>query len=277
MIEISTKKSTRKFQIRHEQQGWFTRRLVSEEGMSQALRYLLEGSKRYLFIINRSTINPSTGAVQDTSITLSEADPPSLEKQPDPRLTRSRRVIIVLIQEDGGVCKIDLTGRKWEIWIKGAALRSKLQVFNRMLRADAYSRLITPAAALSLATLPIWFPTLLFLGWSLYNGKARQEVWVNKTSANIPSPAWIDHFGSATVRVWPILLLLALAIWIIILTSGGLRIWPKYLSRLSFQRAVYEIRSNFAFPRNANAPLFTSVSGAIVGAVITYLLVRFLG
>jgi ABC-type cobalamin transport system permease subunit len=74
------------------------------------------------------------------------------------------------------------------------------------------------------------------------------------------------------IKFEPLLLLVALGIWLLVLMSGGLRIWPKYLSSESLQRTFFEIRSNFALPQNLNTPLFVGVASAIVGALLAYLL-----
>lgn len=246
--------------------------------MGDAIRYLLEDAQRYMFIINRSPINPENGETQDESITLSEKDPLSLGNVFDARLRHSRQIIIVLIQQDGGVAKIDLTARKWEVWVRSATLPAKIRTFNKKLRSAGHSRLFTTDAVLLLASFPFWSFVLLFTVWSILNRKARHEIYSkSKTSPSIPPPEWLLHYGSAIVNLWPLILLVAAGIWIIILTSGGLRIWPKYLSRHSLQRAIYEIRANFALPQNLNAPLFVAVVAAIFGALITYLLTRYLG
>ncbi len=279
MGHVPDHKSARKLPIRRRRQGKFTGRLVSEEGINNALRRLLLGAQRYMFIINRSTVNADTGESQDASISLSETDPPSLEGSLDPRVKHSRHVIIVIIESDGGAAKIDLTRRNWEIWITSATIRDKLYAFNQDLRSDAHSRLVTATAAFWIFSLPGWSWFLLFLGWSFFSPQGRYEVWSTSRpeDASVASPAWLVHFTQTMGKLWPIFILASLVIASIILLSGGLRIWPKFLSRPSFQRAAYEIRSNFMLPENINSPLFASLVGAVGGAIVTYLLVRYLG
>jgi hypothetical protein len=281
MAQMAKQESTRKPRIRRKREGKFTSRLISEEGMSDALRYLLEDSQGYMFIVNRSTVNPDTGESQDASIALSEKDPPLPEESLDPRLKRSRQIIIVLIQRDGGVAKINLTGRKWEIWITSATLREKLRTFNRKLLAGAHSRFVTVEAAILIGILPILSYALSWLVWSVSTPKGRAEIWSAKASSRsnstILSPVWLQHFGNTALTLLPIFVLVGLGIGAIVLLGGGLRVWPEYLSRHSFQRAVYEMRSNLALPQNLNSPLFVSLAGAIVGAIVTYLLIRALG
>jgi hypothetical protein len=245
--------------------------------MSDALHYLLEDTKRYLFIVNRSPINPDTGDAQDVSVTFTEKDPPSLGKSLDPRIRHARRILIILIQNDGGVAKIGLTSRNWEIWIKSATLREKLRTFNEKLRATAHSRFITPGACVAIAFFPFWGPLLAWIGWSFSSAKARHEVYATKSGKTPPGPEWVQHLESVGPKFLPIFILVALVILLIILAGGGLRIWPSYLSSHSFQRAIYVIRSNFALPENLNAPLFTAVVGAVAGGIIVYLLTRYLG
>jgi hypothetical protein len=276
MVQLSKQRSTQIPRTRLKRAGRLTGRLVSEEGMSNALRYLLEDTQHYLFLINRSSVNPATGEDQDASITLSEKDPPSLGSSLDPRIRHSRRIIVVLVQNDGGVAKIDLTARKWEIWIKSATLRGKLSTFNKKLLVEAHSPLITTGGALSIAAFPIWAPILMWLVWSFSSRKARYEVYTVKNSS-LPWPAWIQQFENVSAKFWPILILAALGIWIIVLSGGGLRIWPSYLSRHSLQRATYEIRSNFALPQNLNSPLFVGIAGAVVGAILVYILTHYPG
>jgi len=283
MAQMAKQESTRKPRIRRKRGGRFTSRLISEEGMSDALRYLLGDSQGYMLIVNRSTVNSDTGESQDASIALSEKDPPLLEVPLDSRLKRSRQIIIVLIQRDGGVAKINLTGRKWEIWITSATLREKLRTFNRRLLAGAHSRFITADGAVLIGSLPILIYTLSWLVWSVSTPKGRAEIWSAKASPRSnstifsSSPVWLQHFESTAFALLPIFALVGLGIGGIVLLGGGLRVWPEYLSRHSFQRAVYEMRSNLALPQNLNSPLFVSLVSAIVGAIVTYLLIRALG
>jgi hypothetical protein len=183
----------------------------------------------------------------------------------------------VLLEKGGGAAKVDLTHRKWEIWIRSAGLRQRLKAFNQQLRSGAYTRLITADAALMIATIPVWSSFLVSIAWSLSSSKARHEVWSGKTSSNIQWPNSVTSFEYSMVKLWLVFLIIALGIGAIRLMGGGLGIWPEYLSQHSFQKAIYEIRSNFALPRNINAPLFVSVAGAIVGAIVTLLLTRYLG
>jgi hypothetical protein len=245
--------------------------------MSDALRYLLDDAKRYLLIINRSPINPENGEKQDVNITLFENDPPSLANPLDSRLKHSRKIIIVLIQKDGGAAKLDLTRRSWEMWTKSPSLHNRLHVFNEKLRSSRRSRLFTINGALTVGLLPIWSALLLGFAWSAFSQEGRREVWSGPAKANIPFPVWLKHYNHDAGRLWPIFIIAALAIWIIILTSGGLRIWPNYLSRHSFDRAAYHMRSNFILPENLNAPLFVGIAGVVLGAIVTVLLTRYLG
>ena len=232
-----------------------------------------------MFIINRSTIDPTNGNTQDASITLSEQDPPSLGDSLDSRLKHSRQVILVLVQKDGGVAKIDLTARKWQVWIRSATVPSNIRAFDKKLSQGAHSRLFTVDSAIALVLFPLWGPLALFFIWSASSQKARYEVWSGHKSASstFPFPAWINHFAHAAAALWPIFVVIAIGIFVVTATSGGLRVWPTYLSRHSFQWAIYQVRSNFSLPQNINAPVFVGVSCAILGALITFFLTRYFG
>lgn len=265
--------STRKPRTKRERRGHLTSRLVSEEAMNRALRYLLEDAQRYMLIVNRSTVNTESGEIQDASITLSEDNPPSLDNGLDPRIKYSRQVIIVLVQKDGGVAKVNLTSRTWEVWVKSPTLPRRIRVFNKELTSGAYSRFFTSTTALGLFTIPVWLPFLLFIIWTFCNNNARHAMWSNsKAAPNIPLPVWDQHIQSLTFKLWPLFIVVALGIAVVVLTSGGLRIWPRYLSNHSFQRTVYEIKSNFSIPQNLNSPLFVAVVSVILTAVLTYLI-----
>lgn len=277
MTQVSERKMARKPRVRRSR-GQFTKRLVSEEGMADALRYLLSDVQQYMLIVNRAAINSDSGESQDASIAFSESDPPLLEDSLDARLKHSRRIIAILMLNDGGVAKIDLTRRSWEIWITSPSVRERLRTFKRKLRAVAHSWLITIDSGVLIAGFPIWSIALLFFAWSFSSKKTRYEVWSTKNGGKKSSwPLWLQHYESIIYKLWPIFILIGAAICVIVLLSGGLKIWPRYLSRISFQRASYEVRSNLAIPQNLNAPLFVGLAGAIVGAVITVLLSRYLG
>jgi hypothetical protein len=245
--------------------------------MNDALRYLLKDVQRYMFVVNRSAINPDTGESQDASIALSEKDPIALDESLDPRLKQSRRIIVVMMLHDGGVAKIDFTRRTWEIWVTSPSIWDRLRTFNRKLRSGAHGWLVTEDAGLLIASFPIWSLALLFFVWSFSSRKVRNEAWGTSSNANLPWPTWLIHYESDVFKLWPLLLLFAVGVWFIVLVSGGLRLWPRYLSRLSLQRAYYEMRSNLALPQNVNTPLFVGLAGAVVGAIVTVVLTRYLG
>jgi hypothetical protein len=268
------RKPTRKPRYRREREGRLTGRLVSEEAMNDALRYLLEDCQRYMLIVNRSIINPDSGESQDPSVILSDDNPPLLSESLDARLKRSRQVIIVLVQKDGGVAKIDLTARRWEVWIKSATLPRKIRVFNKKLASGARTRVLTAATGWWIITLPLWATFLLFLGWSLSTSQRRHEVWGSSHGSKTPWPGWIVHFETTMLSLWPLWVICAVVIWLVVIMGGGLRIWPRYLSSNSLQRAAFQVRSNFVLPQNLNAPLFVGVVCAVLSALITYLLTR---
>jgi hypothetical protein len=255
-----------------------TKQLVRPEAMRKGLQQLLADTERYTIVIRRSGTNPETGETQDKSVRLFESDQIDLTNGLDQRLLRSKRVIIVLAERDRGVARIDLTARSWEILQGSTLLADRLAAFNSELVAGARSRLTTASSAGAILFAPLWSFALLFIIWSMSSSKNENAFWGTNNTYNTrtktykfpPLPEWLHGYWHAVLILWPVLVVIVLAILSIRALAGGLQVWPESITFKSASRALTKTRlSTFTVANASN--LIIAVVAAVIGGVIVLL------
>jgi hypothetical protein len=246
--------------------------------MRAALLFLLKDTERYIITVKRPRFNWETGRDQSPGLTLYENDGLDLSTAIDTKLSRSRRVQILLTDKEKGTCQINLTARSWEIWTDSSALRDKLITFNQRLIAGAHSRIITSWNAGFILLTPVWSALILVVIWSLSTRRGRQLGFDTNSPAgqaafNKAVPQWIDNFEHTMFALWPVFLAISLAIWSVIAMAGGLQIWPEKLTFKSAAQSLYRVRASTITPATATA-IIVGVVSAVIGAVVTWWLTR---
>jgi hypothetical protein len=264
--------------FRKRSSGRFTTRLVSPEAMRAALLYLLNDTERYIITVKRPRFNWETGRDQSPGLTLYENDTLDLATVIDPRLSRSRRVLVLVTDREKGTCQINLTARKWEVWIDSASLRDKLISFNQQLIAGARSRIITTTMGVWILLTPAWSSLLLTVIWSLSSRRVNQLMTQPSTPANQAAldkvtPQWLPNYVHTVFALWPVFLAISLAIWSVIAMAGGLQIWPERLTLKSAAQSLYRVRASTITPGTATAMIVGIVS-AVTGAIVGWWLTR---
>jgi hypothetical protein len=249
--------------------GWLTSRLVSDDVMGRALNMLLEGTRRYTFVIKRPRINWETREVQERFLVLRESDSVDLEPDLDRRLLRAREVRIFVELEDDGVAEIDLTLRSWVKWAESPNLREKMVEFNRSLIQGARTWWLSLNGAGAMVGLPILFLVVIWGSYVQLDSDARNALSNNQTIPDPPS--WIATLLLATFVVWIVATAAALIIFLMILSSGGLRTWPKYLTLKDLAQTLFRVRDAIALPNIVN----TVIAGAVVAGISSLLTVLF--
>jgi hypothetical protein len=149
--------------------------------MKEALRQLLSDSERYLIMVKRSRTSWETGQLQEQSLTLFENDSIELTNSLDPRLLKSRRVVIVLSDKDRGVLQVNITDRTWEVLQESPSIRQRLISFNSHLIEGGRTRLISVGSAVSTLLFPIWASLVAYFVWSIEDPKSRNYFFGRKT------------------------------------------------------------------------------------------------
>lgn len=245
--------------------GRLTTRLVTPESMSRALKTLLADTERYVIAVSRPRFSWRSGKAQEPAIIIYDGDPLALDDQLDPRLRASRQVIILITQDDGGVAEINLTSRTWGAWNSTPALTKRMLSVNQCLLDGARTRLIGALPAILMFSAPIWLDAVAFFTWAFSSPAARNQVF-GKTS-NVITPHWLSVYISALFHLWPIFVLLAAAILLIDIMSGGLSVWPDAVTETSAFKAFHSIRGNLFGAKSVSGIL----GGIIVGLVVAYI------
>jgi hypothetical protein len=246
--------------------------------MRAALLFLLKDTERYIITIKRPRFNWETGRDQSPGLTLYEDDVLDLSTALDPRLSRSRRVNLLLTDKASGTCEINLTARSWEVWIDSPSLRDKLISFNQQLIAGAHSRLVTAGIAVWIFFTPMWSSFALVAIWSLSNRRGRQLSFKSNSPASQAAfqkavPQWIYHYIHTIFALWPVFIVLSLAIFSVILMAGGLQTWPERLTLKSAAQSLYRVRASTITPATATA-IIVGIVTAVISAVATFWLTR---
>jgi len=176
--------------------------------MRAALLYLLKDTERYVITVKRPRFNWETGRDQSPGLTLYENDTLDLATVLDPRLSRSRRVLVLVTDKEKGTCQINLTAREWEVWNDSPQLRDKLTSFNQQLIAGARSRIITAGVAGWILFTPVWSSFLIGIIWSFSSRRVRRlfsqptspasQAAINKAR---PRSIRQRHNGSITMSI----------------------------------------------------------------------------
>jgi hypothetical protein len=239
--------------------------------MAKAIQELLAESNRYIITIRRAN-RASTEQKENLDLVLDETDNLDFSDGIDSRLLRSRRVIVILVDKNSGVAKVDLTKRSWEVWQGSNKLRESLISFNRALTAGAQSRWITAYAAWLTASAPLSVPTLAFTIWSVSSSASRKAVYhTNSRSTAFLRlvPHWLNELLAAFENLWPVLILVSALIGVVIVSSGGLRVWPRWLNTDSLSRTMYQIRSStFTLANVSN--IIIGVAIAVIASAVTF-------
>lgn len=246
--------------------GQLTTRLVTQESMSRALNTLLADTRRYVIAVSRPRYSWRSGKPQEAAIVIYDGDPLALD-QLDQRLRHSRRVIILITQDDGGVAKVDLTSRRWESWNKTASLTERMLSVNQRLLDGACTRAIGVLPATLILLAPLWLAFVSFFAWGFSSRSARQQVFA-KGSINFVAPHWFGKYISILFHLWPIFVLLAVAVLLVDIMSGGLSVWPDELSSRSIRKTIHGIQANLLGAKSVSGML----SGIAIGISVAYIL-----
>jgi hypothetical protein len=250
---------------RRVRRGQLTTRLVTPEGMCNALRILLADTNRYVIAVSRPSYSWRSGREQEAAIVINDGDSLALEEL-DPRLRHSKQVRILITQADGGVAVINLTSRSWASWNKTPALTQRMISVNQCLLNSACTRIIGifPATLLFLA--PLLILLISFFAWGFSSASTRRAVFA-KGSINFVAPHWFSSYSSVLLDLWPVFILLAAAVILVNVMSGGLSVWPSELSGKSAHNVIHGIQINILSPKSVSGML----AGIIVGLILAYI------
>jgi hypothetical protein len=257
--------------------GKLTSRLTSAESMAKGLEDLLAGVLRYTVLIRRPSFSWDSGQFQSTYLALYEGENNKLvvDGKIDPKLLKSRQVVLLATASDGGTAKIHLTSRRIEVLARTPDLDKLLKSFNAQLLDGAKSRWLTIGGCWALAILPGIFIGSLFIIDSLVNPRIRHAFYGNNGSTKVassgpPPDKWTIHAALALLPFWLAAVVLAIVVGLVVVRSGPLRIWPRSLSLKSLLHAMYQIRVSGALTRNLLF-IIVSIISAVIGGVVTAL------
>lgn len=243
--------------------------------MRDALNQLLANTERYILVIRQPRTNWQTGKSQDTGLTLFESDGIDLTAAIDPRLLRSRRIVVILSDRKNGTARINLSSRTWHIMQDSPAIRERLIAFNSSLMLGKRGRFVRPGWAWSAFSAPLWISFIVFTIWTVADKKERHYLYSNvpASAPAPPTPHWLGEFFFAALLSLPFWTFLALGIVAISSMSGGLLVWPESLTANSAAETLYRLRTNLFTMVNATTVIIGSIT-ALLGALLTYLFTR---
>jgi hypothetical protein len=230
------------------------------------LARLTQCAQSFVFVIDRWPVDFRATQLQEPVLYLSS---PPLDQSGsiDARILRSRRVGLVLIMADGGIGRIDLTSRRWEIWIASPQLREAIEELGTELKALGRWRFLTPNLPLFLTSLPLiaFASVVLYLMitdpvYSALSGGRSPvyDAFLNRVVAILTVPTIICiavAFAAATVRQ----------------LGGSLRSWPTLMSSQGIVATIYRIRFS-PFSRETTKAILIAVLSSILTAVTLYFL-----
>ena len=214
--------------------------------MSAALKELLIDTDRWILCVDRSPINWETGERQVPYFVLHENEDVQFGDALESRLVRSSRVNIVASWPDGSVAVVDLRGRRYDSLTLSPLVVQRMNEFNAALKSGGKSRLITPAAIALLALWPL--PVAIVIAMIVFAVEVVQDPVFRATLFNDSYegpqlPEWSRTVSYYTGFLWPFSLPIVIGLSVPRLLSGGLRTWPKALSRFSILSLFYRIRA----------------------------------
>jgi hypothetical protein len=244
--------------------------------MADALATLLRGMQRYMIVIDRSKMDWGTGLSRASKIVLDESDSLDIisKGEIDAELRRAKHIYVILIDADGGTCRIDMTHRLVEIWEESASVHNRIAEFNGKLLEGARSRVFSFGFGVLLFA---WSPVLALCGftlWTISDPRIRHLVYAT-SNAPIPTnayPAWLNDYGVAVLWfMWPLSVLVGIVIFGVVLSSGCLRVWPQSLTLRSGVRLFFSIRATL-FTREIGIPVLVAIITSLVSVIITIIL-----
>jgi hypothetical protein len=255
--------------------GRLTTRVVTQEAMRHAIKDLLSDTKRYTIIAHQKRFNWRTGKTQDPVAIINDGEPLALSVQLDPRLRYARRVVVLLVQDDGGVGKVDLTLRTWESWSSMPSLTERMLSFNRSLLEGACTRLANPSLAILALIAPVLLSLAAFMSWALSTPANRHVVFDTSSKAeSVIMPRWLTDFASISFYLWPLFIILAAITYLIYGKAGSLRVWPDSFTSTSISRAIFNFRKDFIVAKSASS-IVIGIAIAILALFFTKMLVWF--
>lgn len=219
--------------------------LVGPQVMVASLKALLDSADKWSIYLNRSPLDWSTGQRQSTGLILSKGDGLNLSGVPDVRLMRARRVRIVLSFPDQGAALIDLTRRETTYIISSPDAKAKIKAFDEALRSGQRRSIFGRQLGLHLLDVGLLLFFLLS-GIAILTDPGWRAYFADRTGA-VPAPETVPLW-----MIWPTIGLLAFTLvgalialisTVIRIMSGGLRVWPESLTRVSGLTLLYRIRA----------------------------------
>jgi len=252
--------------------GTLTQRLVTPDGIHEALHVLLTKVDQYLLVVQRSRYS-KTGEDQSPGLLFTEIEPADLDKDIATHLSNAKRALVILRTNDPdvGVGSLDLTTRKWESLIENERLNEALIEFNDTLAKHSKARWFTYGWAWTAFFAPIIISFVAYIGGILFDPALRSQIFSGRQE--IAYPAWLESITFRAGELWPVFIAIGLIIIVIVAQSGALRVWPQKLTRKAFVTAAYRIRASNFLARNAST-LLGSVLAAAISALITVWLTR---
>lgn len=221
-----------------------TDRLVDESLMQAALLELLAGADRAFFCVTRGRVDSETGQTQDAAVVIDRTEMNDAAGNLARSLRRCRKIVLVATWPDNGSMSVNLTARTFEVLSRTDGVDDGLLKFAATLKEGGRSRFVMPGTALLLA---LWPVPILFVAYIVatvtdpaYRAYSLGDIQTRPPEPKIP---WMDTVGTISVVTWPPALVVALAIVSIRALSGGLRLWPEYLSQVRAMSIFYRLRT----------------------------------
>jgi len=234
---------------------------------------LREKSDNITLVIDRSPFDRERGEYQESNLILQESDQALLSDMSS-LLPKARKIQIVFSSSDGGIARIKLTERRWEIWVDTPGVRTAISEFNDHIHEKSKGRLVTPDFAYAAATLPFFVLFFFVIVIAGMNGNSTSGTKVKSGSPDVNVvvfPYWSVVIVLALVAIWVLFIALALGIGILRILGGGMRVWPKYLSGDSLKYSFYRLGVN-PLNRGSVRTIITSILSSVLTAVLLFFL-----
>jgi len=220
-------------------------RLVSRLVMSGALRAVTESADHWAFLVLRSPLDWETGVTQAAGLAIKTGEEIELSDNLDLRLVKSKRTRLLLHWSDGGIVLVDLTLRRYSVIAPSALARQHMNEFKNAIKLGAASALITPKFINFLLTWPFLLILAALAQVAIQDEEYRHYLFGPFDAARVEPhlPAWYEGVGPTARLLYLLSFLAALAIGYVRLKSGGLRVWPNALTKISFLGILYRLRT----------------------------------
>lgn len=229
--------------------GNLTRSLPDVEVLQRALVTFLEDAKDWHLCVTgpRFGGDSTNGTERAANLILSN----DLGKLNDAeyfysRIARSRRVVLFATFNDSSSLTIDLRRRDYRQHTHTKELSKRLYDLDNSLLSEMRRRLLISYGTVWLLLLwPLWIAMVLYFIALGTDGDFR--AWLSAhQGATTPGPAapeWMVLGLNIARATWPVATVLAVCIWLILATSGGVGTWPRLLSDKNIASVINRVRA----------------------------------